>query len=277
MPLQRPRARRPACSVDSGRDENLMTSLPPSNASDRSLPTRQDRFDRVDGRGAGRRWPVDAPAEAIAERWSVRAGRDGAERGLPSPRPSKPPHRPSTETVADAVEPAERTRCRAGIGRPEADVAEPDHERRRACAECSRLAAEPATSTPRPTSSSSPPGGSPPPTSTYRRCTVARGPREPVAPLQATGPSASPAEPQWPARPEWPAPRASVGLPFLGRPAQPTRRGRVPVGRHQPRTGGNARRRRAGPTSGIQPCVSCGLSLSANARFCRRCGTLQGG
>lgn len=22
-----------------------------------------------------------------------------------------------------------------------------------------------------------------------------------------------------------------------------------------------------------QPCVSCGLSLSANARFCRRCGT----
>jgi ribosomal protein L40E len=25
-----------------------------------------------------------------------------------------------------------------------------------------------------------------------------------------------------------------------------------------------------------QPCVSCGLSLSANARFCRRCGTRQG-
>jgi hypothetical protein len=24
-----------------------------------------------------------------------------------------------------------------------------------------------------------------------------------------------------------------------------------------------------------QPCVSCGLSLSANARFCRRCGTRQ--
>ena len=27
---------------------------------------------------------------------------------------------------------------------------------------------------------------------------------------------------------------------------------------------------------GVQPCVSCGLSLSANARFCRRCGTRQG-
>lgn len=31
----------------------------------------------------------------------------------------------------------------------------------------------------------------------------------------------------------------------------------------------------AGPV-GIQSCVSCGLSLSANARFCRRCGARQG-
>jgi hypothetical protein len=31
----------------------------------------------------------------------------------------------------------------------------------------------------------------------------------------------------------------------------------------------------AGPV-GIQSCVSCGLSLSANARFCRRCGSRQG-
>jgi ribosomal protein L40E len=30
------------------------------------------------------------------------------------------------------------------------------------------------------------------------------------------------------------------------------------------------------PTPTAQPCVSCGLSLSANARFCRRCGTRQG-
>jgi len=29
--------------------------------------------------------------------------------------------------------------------------------------------------------------------------------------------------------------------------------------------------------AGVQPCVSCGLSLSATARFCRRCGTRQGG
>jgi hypothetical protein len=98
---------------------------------------------------------------------------------------------------------------------------------------------------------------------------------EAIAPAPATGPTLPPAEPHWPARPEWPAPQASIGLPFLGRPAQP--RGGVeslwaasnrelvttppPPGRS---------------TSGIQPCISCGLSLSANARFCRRCGTLQG-
>jgi hypothetical protein len=34
----------------------------------------------------------------------------------------------------------------------------------------------------------------------------------------------------------------------------------------------------AGPAAptGVQACVSCGLSLSATARFCRRCGTRQG-
>jgi nicotinate-nucleotide--dimethylbenzimidazole phosphoribosyltransferase len=29
-------------------------------------------------------------------------------------------------------------------------------------------------------------------------------------------------------------------------------------------------------TTGVQPCSNCGLSLSATARFCRRCGTRQG-
>lgn len=29
------------------------------------------------------------------------------------------------------------------------------------------------------------------------------------------------------------------------------------------------------PTPAVQPCSNCGLSLSANARFCRRCGTRQ--
>ena len=32
----------------------------------------------------------------------------------------------------------------------------------------------------------------------------------------------------------------------------------------------------ASAPAGVQPCSSCGLSLSATARFCRRCGTRQG-
>jgi hypothetical protein len=85
---------------------------------------------------------------------------------------------------------------------------------------------------------------------------------------------AASAEPQWPDR------DATAGLPFLGRPAaasggidalwaasaqQVSSVSEVPqVGALAPKAGG------------VQPCVSCGLSLSANARFCRRCGTRQG-
>jgi ribosomal protein L40E len=32
----------------------------------------------------------------------------------------------------------------------------------------------------------------------------------------------------------------------------------------------------AAASAGVQPCSNCGLSLSATARFCRRCGTRQG-
>jgi hypothetical protein len=93
-----------------------------------------------------------------------------------------------------------------------------------------------------------------------------------------------PAQPQWPAQPEWPNPReATDGLAFLGRPAQPT-------GGIEALWAESAREVTAGvatagpgaspvagrPAGGVQPCVSCGLSLSANARFCRRCGSRQG-
>ena len=84
------------------------------------------------------------------------------------------------------------------------------------------------------------------------------------------------AEPAWPAKPEWPTlATPSANLPFLGRPAA--------------RQGGpdalwaeTAHEMVAPPTpvkavGGVQPCVSCGLSLSATARFCRRCGTSQAG
>ena len=110
----------------------------------------------------------------------------------------------------------------------------------------------------------------------------------PDAPSSGTPPTAAPTElattpaaPQWPAQPEWPSQaRATAGLPFLGRPAQPTgtleslwaESAREVVSAPAPMTLGGAPAR---ATGGVQPCVSCGLSLSATARFCRRCGTSQ--
>jgi hypothetical protein len=96
-------------------------------------------------------------------------------------------------------------------------------------------------------------------------------------PVQANAapPRPSTGEPQWPARPEWPAASATpAGLPFLGRPATPQ------GGMEALWAASNQELVTAPPApgkaaSGIQPCISCGLSLSATARFCRRCGTLQ--
>jgi hypothetical protein len=98
-------------------------------------------------------------------------------------------------------------------------------------------------------------------------------------PLQASAsPSVPPdSEPQWPTRPQWPATTTpAAGLPFLGRPAAPQ------GGIEALWAASNQEVVTAAPpapgrkVSGIQPCISCGLSLSANARFCRRCGTHQG-
>ena len=95
-----------------------------------------------------------------------------------------------------------------------------------------------------------------------------------ATPPAPSAPSGRP-EPQWPTQPEWPSATASsTGLPFLGRPAQPTG-GLDALWAESTR---EVSRQSAGnrAAGGVQPCVSCGLSLSANARFCRRCGTPQG-
>ena len=100
-------------------------------------------------------------------------------------------------------------------------------------------------------------------------------PTDGAVPIQANAsPTAN--EPQWPSAPEWPATRPSAGLPFLGRPAQP--QGGVEALWAASNQELVATRPAPGRTnSGIQPCISCGLSLSATAKFCRRCGTLQSG
>jgi hypothetical protein len=102
-------------------------------------------------------------------------------------------------------------------------------------------------------------------------------PVEPAETIPAAATSADPAaEPQWPARPEWLGATPSTGLPFLGRPA--AAQGGLEAlwaesNREVVATPGVPGRQSA--RSGIQPCISCGLSLSATARFCRRCGTPQ--
>lgn len=98
-------------------------------------------------------------------------------------------------------------------------------------------------------------------------------------PLQAASAQtdAPGAEPQWPARPQWPSAAPAAGLPFLGRPA--AGQGGIDAlwaASNQELVTAAPTPGRAAASTGIQPCVSCGLSLSANARFCRRCGTLQG-
>ena len=113
--------------------------------------------------------------------------------------------------------------------------------------------------------------------------TPAAAPTPPVGddtsiPLQAGAPPATPSdgEPQWPARPQWPSATPAAGLPFLGRPAAP--KGGIEAlwaaSNQELVTAAPAPQGRT--AGGIQPCISCGLSLSATARFCRRCGTLQG-
>ena len=99
-----------------------------------------------------------------------------------------------------------------------------------------------------------------------------------AASTQAPAPAAPPAptaEPQWPAQPEWPSQRAAGGLPFLGRP-EAASGGIEALWAESAREVAAVPGAAARATTGVQPCVSCGLSLSATARFCRRCGTRQG-
>ena len=92
----------------------------------------------------------------------------------------------------------------------------------------------------------------------------------------------------WPVAPSWPTadPRAGQGRQVPGPAAAPWA-SRLATARPEPANvwaassqevlaaPGPAAAGRPG-TPAVQACVSCGLSLSANARFCRRCGSRQG-
>ena len=89
----------------------------------------------------------------------------------------------------------------------------------------------------------------------------------PAAPAR---PAAS-AEPQWPAQPGW---QDSPSVALLTNRTRQSSDALWAASSQEvlaPAPAGPAP-----ATAGVQPCSSCGLSLSATARFCRRCGTRQG-
>jgi hypothetical protein len=96
----------------------------------------------------------------------------------------------------------------------------------------------------------------------------------PVDPGLAAAASATPvpgAEPSWPTTPQWPsAAPASVLMEKLADRSTAALWAASARDVVSPPAG-------ATPTAGVQPCSNCGLSLSATARFCRRCGSRQGG
>jgi hypothetical protein len=94
----------------------------------------------------------------------------------------------------------------------------------------------------------------------------------------ATGAPPAPAAPtpapQWPAAPEWPA--AAPTVPFLAN--RPASRSAITEALWAASARDVVAAQAGGaPSGGVQPCGNCGLSLSATARFCRRCGSRQGG
>ncbi len=85
-------------------------------------------------------------------------------------------------------------------------------------------------------------------------------------------------EPQWPDTPVWRAGARNTDAPttLAGRTLlpQPDSSALWAASAQQVLSGTPADIAAAAAVA--QPCVQCGLSLSANARFCRRCGTRQG-
>jgi hypothetical protein len=107
-------------------------------------------------------------------------------------------------------------------------------------------------------------------------------PTPPANPWLTVAPDDGAAAPQWPTAPQWTRSGTTRELPttLAGRPIVPQDNAAAlwAASAREVLTGGGSSP--VAPTAAApatpQPCVSCGLSLSPNARFCRRCGTRQG-
>jgi hypothetical protein len=92
-----------------------------------------------------------------------------------------------------------------------------------------------------------------------------------VAPITLHPPAPGP-DPEWPAAPQWPAAHANVS--FLA--DRVVSRSAVTEALWAASARDVVAPTNGAHAGGVQPCSSCGLSLSATARFCRRCGSRQG-
>jgi hypothetical protein len=200
---------------------------------------------------------------------------------------------PEPETIVAATEPepaaaAAELEPEAVAAEPEPVAAQPEPEPEPIAAEPEPVAAdqEPIGAEPEPEAPPIAASGEPARTDRIEQPTwrvfapdqgvPAAGPPGEAPVVPTAPPSAPPAppvastEPQWPVSPEI---QDSPSMALLANRSRPSSDALWAASTQQvlsPLTGP------AVASASVQPCSSCGLSLSATARFCRRCGTRQG-
>ena len=283
-----PADRRAGAEAESRRPRRSSHEQPPSRT-----PSRRRRTGRDRARPAppSHRWPRPRVVAVDRRRRAARGDRAEEQGGRPDQRtPPSLPAGPEPRRGARGI----RARAHATASRsPAAGPASAETPRRQAPTRpCPEVAAgrrptlrrapdaadarpSPAPAPPWMTSSRSRPGRSSP------RIRPADAPLAPPPASAPPMPAAASATAS--GRGAAVAGRAAVADRPVGQAAVPrparraAGRARGPVGRIEPRGRRSAGRRRKPATGVVQPCVSCGLSLSATARFCRRCGTAQAG
>ncbi len=192
---------------------------------------------------------------------------------------------PQVEVVAEEPEPIAAA-VAAVVAEPETEVVAEEPEPIAAAAAAAAVVAEPeievvaeepepiaAAAMPEPEAEPEPPRPLPPPVAPAPAWTImapdagetpsappAWPPRAPVYQPPNQVSDAPPAQPGQPAQPAWPSmPPAAFTVPAAQAVWEESSLSVI-----------------SRPGSGVQACVSCGLPLSATARFCRRCGSRQG-
>ena len=215
-----------------------------------------------------------APEAPVAEQKTVAAQAEPEPEAMAAAEPVAA----ATEPIAAAAEPV----AAPTEPEPEPVAAEPQPERVAAEPQPEPVAAEPepVAATPQPVVAE--PAGELPRVDRIQQPTwqifapdqsvpSALPPAPAVAPVVPPPAPQASSEPQWPTQPDV---EESPSMALLANRAKASSDALWAASAQQVLSPANA-----GPTapvSGVQPCSNCGLSLSATARFCRRCGTRQG-